>query len=106
MSLYVLSLILQRKWAGIKSAKVCSLDLIQGVEWQNEKNYFFPLMSNIEEIVPPACSLGLWAWKHRYKKSGNNWLTTDSDPQFQHSNHSFSHSKDYALYSLERFSSV
>ena len=60
MSLYVLSLILQRKWAGIKTVKVCSLDLIQGVEWQNEKNYFFPLMDNIEEIVPPACSLGLW----------------------------------------------
>lgn len=78
MSLYVLSLILQRKWAGIKSAKVCSLDLMQGVEWQNEKkNYFIPLMYNVEEIVPPACSLGLWAWKHRYEKTGNNLLTTD-----------------------------
>lgn len=34
-----------------------------------ERRITFPLMSNnIEEIVPPACSPGLWAWKHRLKK--------------------------------------
>lgn len=49
------------------------LDLIQGVEWRKRGKLLFPLMSNIEEIVPPAYSiLSVSGLGSTGLKSGNN----------------------------------